>query len=130
MEIRLSSSDGIPVYRQIVNQVKYMVASGRLRPGQELPPIRALAERLVINPNTVVRAYNELQREGVLESRHGSGTYVAERNNRPSSESSARELLPKVDSLLTDAAHLNVKLEEVVHLMNERHELLQNPKKL
>jgi len=130
MEIRLSSSDGIPVYRQIVNQVKYMVASGRLRPGQELPPIRALAEKLVINPNTVVRAYNELQREGVLESRHGSGTYVTERNDRPASESSARELLPKVDSLLTDAAHLNVKLEEVVHLVNERHELLQNPKSI
>ena len=130
MEIRLSTSDGVPVYRQIISQVKYMVASGRLRPGQELPPIRALAEKLVINPNTVVRAYNELQREGVIESRHGSGTYVTEHNNRPATASSSQELVPKVDSLLTDAAHLNVKLGEVVDLLNERHDLLQKPKNL
>ena len=107
-----------------------MVASGRLRPGQELPPIRALAEKLVINPNTVVRAYNELQREGVIESRHGSGTYVTEHIDRPASASSAQQLVSKVDSLLTDAAHLNVKLGEVVDLLNDRHVLLQKPKNL
>ena len=63
MELRLNPSDGVPVYRQIVNQVKYLIASGRLVSGQELTPIRALAERLVINPNTVVHAYAELVRE-------------------------------------------------------------------
>ncbi len=127
MEIRLSSTDGIPVYRQIMSQVKYMVASGRLRAGQELPPIRTLAERLVINPNTVVRAYNELAREGVVESRHGSGTYIAEHGARPADESAAKVLAPKVDSLLSDAEHLNVKLEEVVELVRERHASLKNP---
>ncbi|HWH70546.1 MAG TPA: GntR family transcriptional regulator [Candidatus Sulfotelmatobacter sp.] len=124
MEIRLSSTDGIPVYRQIMNQVKYMIASGRLRPGQELPPIRALAERLVINPNTVVRAYTELQHEGVVESRHGSGTYVLETVSRSPGKAAAQALAPKVDSLLADAAHLNLKLEEVVELVRERHGLL------
>ena len=59
MQLHLSPRDGLPIYRQIVNQVKYLVAAGRLAPGEELPPIRTLAEQLVINPNTVARAYLE-----------------------------------------------------------------------
>jgi GntR family transcriptional regulator len=125
MEIRLSSTDGVPVYRQIVNQVKYMVASGRLRPGQELPAIRTLAERLVINPNTVVRAYTELQREGVIESRHGSGTYITENIKGPPAEGATQALAPKVDSLLADATHLKVPVDEVVNLVHERHKKLK-----
>jgi GntR family transcriptional regulator len=124
VEFRLSSTDGVPVYRQIVNQVKYMVASGRFQPGQELPPIRALAERLVINPNTVVRAYNELQRDGVVESRHGSGTYICEPPASPSAETLAKVLIPKVDSLLADASHLQVGLEDTLDLVRERHKTL------
>ena len=61
MQIHVSPQDGLPVYRQIFNQVKYLVASGVLSPGEELPPIRALAEQLLINPNTVARAYRELE---------------------------------------------------------------------
>jgi len=128
MEFRLSATDGVPVYRQIVNQVKYMVASGRLQPGQELPPIRALAERLVINPNTVVRAYNELQRDGVVESRHGSGTYISEPAEKPSRESSAKVLVPKIDSLLADASHLKVPLEDTLALVRERYHVLNQEK--
>jgi GntR family transcriptional regulator len=124
MEFRLSTTDGVPVYRQIVNQVKYMVASGRLRPGQELPPIRSLAERLVINPNTVVRAYNELQRDGVVESRHGSGTYISEPQQPPPVETSSKVLIPKVDSLLADASHLKVPLKDTLDLVRERHAAL------
>ena len=76
MQLHLSPRDGLPIYRQIVNQVKYLVAAGRLAPGEELPPIRALAEQLVINPNTVARAYLELERASIVNKRHGSGTYV------------------------------------------------------
>jgi GntR family transcriptional regulator len=129
MEIRLSSTDGVPVYRQIVNQVKYMIASGRLQPGQELPAIRSLAEKLVINPNTVVRAYSELQREGVVESRHGSGTYVRESSEGQRTEGSRDALVPKVDSLLTDAAHLNIQIDRVVDLVKERHDLIHPERK-
>ena len=78
MEIHLSPNDGVPTYRQIVRQVKYLVASGRLRPGEELPPIRVLAERLTINPNTVARAYRELEQEGVVTKRSTTGTYVSD----------------------------------------------------
>jgi len=129
MEIRLSTTDGVPVYRQIVTQVKYMVASGRLRPGQELPPIRSLAERLVINPNTVVRAYTELQRDGVLESRHGSGTYVAEQEASPGAESAAKAVVPRIDSLLADAVHLKLEFEQLILLVRERYQLLTKRKK-
>jgi GntR family transcriptional regulator len=129
MEIRLSASDGVPVYRQIVNQVKYLIASGRLQPGQELPPIRTLAERLVINPNTVVHAYAELATEGVVVCRQGSGTYVAQATGRRSRPSAVQALAPKADSLLTDAAHLNVGLDELLVLVRERHERLTRPLK-
>jgi GntR family transcriptional regulator len=126
MEIRLSTADGLPVYRQIVNQVKHLVASGRLRQGQELPAIRTLAERLLINPNTVVHAYAELVREGVVISRHGSGTYVAEPVPvRPSTRATTQKLIPKTDSLLTDALHLNVQIDTVVQLVRERHQILK-----
>ena len=74
MQIHLSAGDGVPIYLQIVNQVKYLVASGRLAPGEELPPIRVLAERLVVNPNTVARAYRELEAAGVVEKRRTAGT--------------------------------------------------------
>jgi GntR family transcriptional regulator len=67
MQIHISANDGVPIYLQIVNQVKYLVAAGRLSPGEELPPIRVLAERLVVNPNTVARAYRELESAGIVE---------------------------------------------------------------
>ena len=76
MHIHLSANDGVPIYLQIVNQVKYLVASGRLQPGEELPPIRVLAERLVVNPNTVARAYRELEVAGLVETRGRGGTVV------------------------------------------------------
>lgn len=128
MELRLSDADGLPVYRQIVNQVKYLVASGRLCAGQELPPIRALAERLVINPNTVVHAYAELAREGVVVSRPGSGTYVADDSERVGRPAAAERLTPKVDSLLADAAHLRVSLSQLLRLVGDRHGHLQGPR--
>ena len=65
MQIHITTADGVPIYQQIVNQVKYLVASGRLSPGDEMPPIRVLAERLIVNPNTVARAYRELEAAGM-----------------------------------------------------------------
>jgi GntR family transcriptional regulator len=127
MEIRLSTADGVPVYRQIVNQVKYLVSCGRMTPGQELPPIRALAERLLINPNTVVRAYSELAKDGLVVSRHGSGTYIAENSPPPPQHAVTQELAAKADALLTDATHVNLGLEDVVQLVRERHRLLPPP---
>ncbi len=76
MIFHLNHSSGIPVYLQLMQQIKHGVETGALRAGERLPTIRSLAEELVVNPNTVVRAYRELQHEGIVELRQGSGAYV------------------------------------------------------
>lgn len=75
---RINQSAGSPLYLQLMEQIKHAVETGALRAGDQLPPIRKMAEDLVMNPNTVVRAYRELEHEGVLELRHGSGAYIKE----------------------------------------------------
>src|SRR4030095_15983399 len=78
MDITINLADGVPIYRQIVNQVKYLVASGLLQPGEELSPIRTPALQLKVTPNTMVKAYEERQLSGVLHKRRGRGTFVSE----------------------------------------------------
>ena len=78
MIFRLNQSSGIPLYVQLMEQVKHAVETGALREGDQLPTIRKVAEDLVMNPNTVVRAYRELEHEGVLELKHGSGAFIRE----------------------------------------------------
>ena len=73
----LDPKSGVPIYRQIQDQIRYGIASGRLRPGEQLPTVRALAVDLAVNPNTVIKAYTELERQGVLTTEQGSGTFVA-----------------------------------------------------
>lgn len=76
MIFHLNHSSGVPVYQQLMQQIRHGVETGALRAGERLPTIRNLAEELVVNANTVVRAYRELQHEGVVELRQGSGAYV------------------------------------------------------
>lgn len=76
--LRPNPSSGVPIYLQLMEQVKHAVETGALRPGEQLPGIRPLAEELVVNPNTVARAYRELEHEGVIELRQGAGAFVAE----------------------------------------------------
>ena len=82
MLFRPNPSSGVPIYLQLMEQVKHSIETGALRPGEQLPGIRPLAEELVINPNTVAKAYRELEHEGVIELRHGAGAFVAA-NARP-----------------------------------------------
>lgn len=74
---RLNASSGVPLYLQLMEQVKHAVEIGALRPGDQLPTIRALAQELIMNSNTVVRAYRELEHDGVVELRHGLGVFVS-----------------------------------------------------
>lgn len=124
MQIHITSSDGVPIYLQIVTQVKYLVASGRLAPGEEIPPIRALAEQLLINPNTVARAYLELERAGIVTRRQGSGTYVTEAGSTLSRREKLKLLTGRADALLAEADHLEVPLEALLDLLSERHEAM------
>ena len=77
MLFRPNPSSGVPIYLQLMEQVKHNVETGALRPGEQLPGIRPLAETLVINPNTVAKAYRELEHEGIIELRHGAGAFVS-----------------------------------------------------
>ena len=77
MILRPNPSSGVPIYLQIMEQVKHGIETGALRPGDQLPGIRPLAEELVINPNTVAKAYRELEHEGIIELRHGAGAFVS-----------------------------------------------------
>jgi len=82
MLFRPNPSSGVPIYLQLMEQVKHAIETGALRPGEQLPGIRPLAEELVINPNTVAKAYRELEHEGVIELRHGAGAFITA-NPRP-----------------------------------------------
>src|SRR5918999_3036067 len=75
--LKPNPSSGVPIYLQLIERVKHAIATGALRPGEQLPGIRPLAEELVINPNTVAKAYRELEHEGIIELRHGAGAFVS-----------------------------------------------------
>ena len=124
MQIHISPQDGVPIYLQIVNQIKYLVASGRLGAGNELPPIRSLAEQLLVNPNTVARAYRELETAGVVTKRRTAGTYVSEAGSPLARGEQWRILTERVDVLLADARQMNVTCAEIVDLVQERDRVL------
>src|SRR6266481_8810794 len=122
MQLHISTDDGVPIYLQIANQVKYLVASGRLSPGEEVPPIRVLAQQLLVNPNTVARAYLELERDGVVVKRHGSGTYVSDNGSPLARKERLKILSHRVDALLVEARHMQVGPEELIKLVKEREQ--------
>jgi len=125
MQLRISIQDGTPIYQQIVGQVKYLVAAGRLKAGDDVPPIRVLAEQLRINPNTVARAYLELEREGIFAMRQGFGTKVAAVKTVLPRREKLRLLTEPADVLLTQAHHLDVSLDDVVAILRERDAIMQ-----
>jgi len=125
VEIRISASDGVPIYLQIVNQVKYLAASGRVVPGEELPPIRVLAEQLLVNPNTVARAYRELEAAGVVEKRRTAGTFVSEAGSPLARRERIKILTERVDALLAEARQLGIGVSEVVELIGRRNQAMQ-----
>jgi GntR family transcriptional regulator len=125
MQFHISTDDGLPIYLQIVNQVKLLVASGRLRIGDEILPIRVLAEQLLVNPNTVARAYLELERDGVVIKKHGSGTYISDNGSPLARKERVKILSHRVDALLTEARHMQVDTQELIQLITERDQALQ-----
>jgi GntR family transcriptional regulator len=119
------ANDGVPIYLQIVNQVKYLVASGRLAPGEELPPIRTLAEQLRVNPNTVARAYRDLELAGVVAKRRTAGTYVSGAGSPLARRERLKILTERIDALLAEARQLGVSTDEVIDLLRRRDEVMQ-----
>ena len=110
----------MPIYLQIVNQIKYLASSGRLQVGEQLPPVRRLAEQLIVNPNTVARAYRELEAEGVLAPRRGAGVFVANGVSPLARREQHKILTDRIDMLLAEARQMEVDLETVLKLVRQR----------
>jgi GntR family transcriptional regulator len=125
MQIHISPNDGVPIYLQIVNQVKYLVSAGRLSPEEELPPIRTLAEKLLVNPNTVARAYRELEQAGIVIKRRTAGTYVSNAGVRMGRRDRLKIITSRIDALVAEARQMDVSLSEVIELLRQRDKLMQ-----
>lgn len=122
MDFEISTGGTVPIFRQIVDQVRSAVASGRLAVGDRLPSVRALAERLVINPNTAAKAYNDLLRDGVIESRHGLGVFVARRRSIYTKAERTRRLTAALDAFVSEALVLDFAPEEIEQALRSRLE--------
>lgn len=120
MNISIDPRDGLPIYRQISNQLRYMIASGLLRQDEDLPPIRTLAAQLRVTPNTIVKAYDELEKAGVIAKRRGSGCYVSEGPPKLVDREKRRILEQRIDGLLVEARQLNYQPEELFKLIHKR----------
>jgi GntR family transcriptional regulator len=125
MQIHISPTDGVPIYLQIVNQIKYLVSAGRLSPEEELPPIRVLAEKLLVNPNTVARAYRELELAGIVIKRRTTGTYVSNVGLRMVRRDRLKIITGRIDSLVAEARQMDISLPEVIELLRQRDKVMQ-----
>lgn len=122
MEFKIDPKSGVPFYRQIIEQVKFAMARGDLQTGSQLPTVRQLAVDLSVNPNTVIRAYKEMEIEGLLETHQGSGTFVT--SQRPVIDALERQRM--LDQILTEmlarASSYGFSLDEVIEGLRQRKE--------
>ena len=122
MDFSLDTKSGVPFYRQIIEQAKFAIARGALGPGDRLPTVRQLAVDLSINPNTVIRAYREMEIEGVLDTQQGSGTFVGDRKPEIDAMERKRMLDQILTELLARAFDYGFSLDEVVTGLRQRKE--------
>lgn len=113
LNIQINPGSSVPIYKQITEQVRLAVATGRLEVAAQLPSVRALAESLVLNPNTVARAYADLAREGVIETRPGRGVFIIPKRKVLHRSESRRRLEPLLNSLLSEALALDFSPAEL-----------------
>jgi GntR family transcriptional regulator len=130
MLIQLNFKSGLPVYLQVVDQVKAAAASGALRAGEPLPSIRPLAEQLRINRNTVAKAYAELEGQGVIETVAGRGCFLKENNSPFRKEVRLKMLAEEIDAAIVQAHHLQVGDKDFLNLIKERLEAFEQQNKL
>ena len=126
--IEVNPRSGVPIYVQIVDQVRHALEIGGLRPGERLPTVRQLASELTLAPNTIVKAYNELQRMGLVESRPGVGTVVAEGIEEIDRERRVGAIFERLRVLVRDAAALGISEDELwASLDAEFERILSDP---
>ena len=113
LAIGISTGSDTPIYKQITDQIRMGIATGKLSVGDQLPSVRALAEEIVINPNTVARAYGDLAREGLIESRAGRGVFITRKRKVFTREEGRRRLEPLIDGLIGEAMSMDFSPEEL-----------------
>lgn len=126
MDLNIDVNNGVPIYRQIANQIRYMAASGLLQPDEELPAIRVLAAQLRVTPNTVVKAYEELEGAGVISKRRGSGCFISDGPSKLAEREKRRILEQRIDGLLAEARQLNYRNGDLLKLIHKRLAILDN----
>jgi GntR family transcriptional regulator len=122
LDFRIDSKSGVPFYRQIIEQVKFAIARGDFQPGFQLPTVRQLAVDLSINPNTVIRAYKEMEIEGLLETHQGSGTFVTDLKLEIDHLERRRMLDQIITEMLARASSYGLSLDEVLAGLQQRKE--------
>jgi GntR family transcriptional regulator len=120
MGLHVDTASRLPIYQQLAQQIRAAIARGELRPGEGLPSVRQLSGELVVNPNTVARAYTELEREGLLVSHPGRGIFVARPRNELTRAARDRRLTEELDRWLIQAVHLGFGAAEVLDLVAQR----------
>jgi len=120
MIFQIDFKSGKPVYLQLVDQIRYAAASGTLRSGEPLPPIRPLAEELRVNRNTIAKAYAELESQGVIETIPGKGCFLKKSDSPFNKQVRQKLLLTEVDQAVVMAHHLQVDREKFLALVRER----------
>ena len=118
--VQITTGARTPIYRQIVDQVRLAAATGALPAGHAMPSVRSLAEQLLVNPNTVVKAYAELVRDGVLESHHGLGFFVAAKRQVYSSTERQRRLQQALDAFIHEVVFLDFTADEIRKAVDEK----------
>ena len=124
MILQINFKSGMPIYLQVVDQVKAAAASGALRPGEMLPSIRPLAEELRVNRNTIAKAYSELESLGVIETLPGRGCFLKENHSGLRKEVRRKLLIAEIDQVIVQAHHLQVARDEFLELLHERMDVL------
>lgn len=113
LNININTGSSVPIYKQITEQVRMAVATGRVTVADQLPSVRALAETLVLNPNTVARAYADLAREGVIETRPGRGVFIIPKRKVLSREEGRRRLEPLINTLISEGLAMDFTPDEL-----------------
>jgi GntR family transcriptional regulator len=127
MQIRIDNASNRPVYRQIIDQIKRDIAMGRLIKDEKLPTVRQLAAQLAINPNTIAKAYRQLESEGIIVTRPGSGAFIANLDSNLSKAVRKRLLSDELERIAVEAFHMQIDRETLLELFNNAFEKLNVP---
>jgi GntR family transcriptional regulator len=114
----LDQENGVPIYRQIIQQIEYAILSGRMKPGDRLPTIRSLAVELKTNPNTIAKAYGELEIRGILATQVGNGTYISDKKPAPEEDDLNRKIREVCGRFMQELKALGVEKQDLIRLID------------